>query len=94
MVTKIYQIKNISEVNYAFRDYNSQLFSFSDYELVAQLETSDALDETMLEFLFREGNNGQLQKTFPNMRSLSVSDVIEIEDRKYYINNIGYKVIK
>lgn len=94
MVTKIYQIKNISKVKYAFRDYNSQLFSFSDYELVAQLETSDALDETMLEFLFREGNNGRLQKTFPNIRSLSVSDIVEIENRKYYINNIGYKLIK
>lgn len=94
MITKIYQIKDISKVNYAFRDYNSQFFNFADYEQVAELETSDALDETMLEFLFQEGNNGHLQKNFPKMRSLSISDIIEIEGRKYYINMIGHELIK
>ena len=33
---KIYQIKDIANTVYAFRNYNKDLFNFDDYALVAE----------------------------------------------------------
>lgn len=85
----IYQTSNR---DYVFMNYDFALthnFNLYDYKLVASFET----EKEDLETIFIMGNNGELQKHF-NLRSLSVSDIIEINGKKYYIDSFGYQEIK
>ena len=90
---KIYQIKYIVNTLYAFRDYTSN-FNINDYDLIVE-ESYDShiSDEEICEIYFMLGNNGQLQNRYPDkkIRSISVSDIIEIDGIKYYVQNFGYK---
>lgn len=82
---KIYQTSNRE---YSFMDYewaSKHNFDFNDYELVATFET----DNCDLEHIFMLGNNGFLQKQF-KMRSISVSDIIQVNDRYYYTESVGF----
>ena len=94
-IIKIYQIKDIAGVVYAFRSYNKQMFNFNDYEKVAAFEFDecDTTDAT-LNKIFELGNCGTLKQLIPTMRSISVSDIIEIDGTKYYVDNIGFKKIE
>lgn len=93
---KIYQIKDVEKTMYAFREYDEKLFSMDDYEEVLSETYSTHLDgENIFEIYHMLGNNGVLQsRTDKKMHSLSVSDIIEVDGTKYYIQNIGYKEIK
>lgn len=85
----IYQLDINS--NYLFMSYEfakEHGFNLYDYKLVASFNT----DNTDLEHIFFIGNNGGLQKHF-KMRSLSVSDIIEINGKKFYIDSFGFKEI-
>lgn len=86
----IYQLDITS--NYVFMDYEFALthnFNLYDYKLVASFNT----EKEDLEDIFYIGNNGKLQEYF-KVRSLSVSDIIEINGKKYYIDSFGYQEIK
>lgn len=93
---KIYQIKDIENVEYAFKDYDFKLFSMDDYKEVLSETYSTHLDgEPLCEVYFMLGNNGTLQsRTGKKMHSISVSDIIEIDGTKYYVQDRGYKEIK
>lgn len=89
---KIYQIKDIEKTMYAFRDYNPD-FNFDDYELVAEFEAElVAGTDTSLEMVFEMGNtSNEFRQKHPKMHhSVSVSDVIELDGKHYYVNNFKF----
>ena len=94
----VYQIKDIRDCDYAFRGYEDAegKVNRDDYQLVVQGEEYKYDDVyTILENIFKEGNNGNLQrtKTLAPMRSISVSDVIGIDGKYYYVDTFGFKEI-
>lgn len=86
----IYQLDAYSKnifMNYDFaKEHNFNLY---DYKLVASFNT----DNTDLEHIFFIGNNGSLKRHFI-MRSLSVSDIIEIDGKKFFVDSFGFKEIE
>ena len=99
---KIHQIKDIQSVKYAFRDYDFAAnygLSFADYAEVehGELESKDfegaTYEETvinMLEYLFEKYNIG-LEDYPRGMHSLSVSDIVQLNDTCYYCDFSGWK---
>lgn len=89
---EIYQIKDIQNTKYAFMgyDYAKDKINIHDYRLVADFETS-TYD---LDKIYEWGNNGQLQKNFPIMRSMSMSDIIKVGAKYYYVDTFGFKEVE
>lgn len=93
---KVYQIKDFANTPYTFRDYMANVFNMEDYKQVAsfELEKLNTTEQT-LEKVFELGNiNQEIRNRFPEMRSISVSDIIELDGEKYYVNSFEYKNIK
>lgn len=92
---KIYQAK--LETDYAFMNYEyaqTKGIKEEDYILVASFEDETTEDDyTILNKLWNLGNDGTLQNTY-RMRSISVSDIIEIDGVKYYVDSFGFKEVK
>lgn len=85
---KVYQTNNR---NYVFMDYDfasKHDFNINDYKLVVDTE----LNTNDLEMIFTLGNNGYLTSKY-QMRSISISDIVEVNGKKYYVNAIGFKEI-
>lgn len=82
---KICQIKDIANTTYAFRNYNKDLFNFDDYALVAEKELDLGSAKHPAEAVFTLFNS-EIKEEF-EMRSASVSDIIEIDGKKYYVDN-------
>ena len=94
MKTKIYQIG--LESGYAFMNYEyaKDLIDMEDYTLVAECTPIDAKDvNSALDEIYWLGNNGTLAKIF-KMRSISVSDIIEIDGTEYYVDSFGFKKLE
>ena len=74
---KIYQTNNR---DYVFEgwEWSEKYFDIKDYDLV--LNVNIEIDD--LEEVFEKGNNGILKRFNPYMRSISVSDVIEVDGIK------------
>ena len=91
---KIYQIQFMRS-DYVFMgwEYAKDKFNIDDYKLVAEYEEQDYKDDFILNEVWNKGNNGELQCKFPNMYSVSVSNIIEIDDKKYYVDSFGFKEI-
>lgn len=90
---KIYQIKDIANTTYAFRDYYEQFFNIADYELKAERvfdTTGMESIEDLLEYIFEAGNDETGFKNQYDMRSVSVSDVIDVDGKKFYVNGMGF----
>lgn len=91
---KIYQ----ADINckWVFWDYEFALengFDMKWYKKVAEFDDDDGDDDIdILNKLWNIGNDGTLQQSF-RMRSISMSDVIEIDDVKYYVDRFGFKEI-
>ena len=95
MKFELYQITNPATVKYAFGSFRKDLFSMKDYGKpvyvgkVRRYEDEDA--EETLENLFRIFN-----VDFPKDyygRSLSVSDVVRLDDRYFYCGLVGWREI-
>ena len=83
---KIYQTSNR---DYSFMDFDfasKHNFDFKDYKQVASF-LSNSED---LEYIFTIGNNGYLTSKY-QMRSISVSDIIQVENKYYYVESVGFK---
>lgn len=101
MYIRIYQIKDIKNCNYAFRDYKESLFNINDYEVKYEGNYNKAVDgmkdATLLEMIYRDFNVvnqddvDRLKTLNYQGHSLSVSDVVELDNRKYYCNCFGWK---
>ena len=91
MKVKIYQLG--LESGYAFMnyDYAKDLIDMEDYELVAEFNLNQQTDSP-LDLIYMMGNDGTLAVNF-KMRSISVSDIIEIDGTKYYVDSFGFKKI-
>ena len=92
----IYQTDNR---DYSFMpwEYAEEKFNMNDYQEVlyftydGELENGDLLNK-----IFNDGNNGKLHNQFPDnrFRSLSVSDIVEVDGIKYYIDRFGFKELE
>ena len=87
----IYQIKDIANCIYAFRDYNTLNFSIKDYDIVYETYVNSVdTDSEICEDFFYRSNIGKL---IYNGHTLSVSDLICIDNKFYYCNSIGWEEI-
>lgn len=92
-LVKVYQAK--IDTPYVFFDFDVayKRFDFEkDYNKVYERETEVSKDHA-LDDIFEMGNMGELQQYADRMRSISVSDIIEIDDKFYYVEGFGFKDI-
>lgn len=78
----------------AFKDFNESVFDFSDYSKVYEYLEFNEFDDTpnLLEYLFEKFNLDH-PKDY-KAHSLSVGDIVCINDEDYYYcNGIGWKNI-
>ena len=92
----IYQTNNR---DYSFMpwEYAKEKFNMNDYQEVLYFTyDGDLENEDLLNKIFNDGNNGKIHNQFPDnrFRSLSVSDVIEVNGIKYYIDRFGFKELE
>lgn len=89
---KVYQAT--IEAPYVFFDYDlaEGKIKKEDYTLVCEGQSSitDNINR-LLEDVFRRGNMGELEPINGNMRSVSVSDIIEVDGKYYYVEGFGFK---
>lgn len=94
---KIYQIKEENLTKYGFMDYEfakEHGFNLNDYKVVAEFEIEEKEDIiNTLEEIYTKGNDGTLTSKY-KMRSISVSDIINIDDVNYYVDIFGFIVVK
>jgi len=91
----IYQIENSECVDYAFRPYNEKLFNPRDYKKVWQHDHITAYSvanphEDILEGLFNVFNVYETQPADFRGHSLSMSDVVVIDNKAYYCDMVGW----
>lgn len=94
MKYKIKQIKDIRNCEYAFSRYNrcKDQINLDDYEVVYEgeldyQEMPNALEELFDIFNVRRPNDFK-------GRSLSVSDIVEVDGENYYCDAAGWKKLK
>ena len=92
----IYQTDNR---DYSFMpwEYAKEKFNMNDYQEVLYFTyDGDLENEDLLNKIFNDGNNGKLHNQFPDnrFRSLSVSDIVEVDGIKYYIDSFGFKELE
>ena len=90
----IYQIKDIENTDYAFRSFDEKKFNFNDYKKVCGFETermNDMSNNEAAEEIFVSSNVGALQ--IPYGHTLSVSDIVRVDDDYFYCDIIGWKNI-
>lgn len=86
---KIYQIKDFENCPYTFMSWRfaGKFFDINDYELVYSYEDENPdLEEIFFKF------NMERPEDFTG-HSLSVSDVVEVNGKKYYVDSFGFKEI-
>lgn len=91
----VYQIKNPSECGYGFMPYDfaKNKLDINDYNLVASIniETNSKNPDIILEAAFAYGNmNKEYYTENPSARSISVSDILEYNGDKYYVDSLGF----
>lgn len=87
---KIYQAD--MNCKYVFRGYDEakENFTLLDYTKVAEYQTNIEDDDKILRNVWNDGNDGTLQEFF-TMRSVSMSDVIQIDNKYYYVDTFGFE---
>ena len=94
MKYKIKQIKDIRNCGYAFSHYNwcKDQINLGDYEVVYEGELECSEISEALEELF-EIFNIRHPEDFKG-RSMSVSDIVEVDGENYYCDAAGWKKLK
>ena len=89
MTTKQYTIYQLTNTDKLFRGYDPKNFTIDDYKVVAkgEIETTEV---NVLNDIFTSGNVGEIRANNPKMHSLSVSDLIEVDGVKYYVERFGF----
>ena len=96
MKYKILQLKNSKDVKYSFMGHDYAInngFSLDDYKLVYEndINTFGKCIDDILEKLFYIFN---IEKPLDfKGHSLSVSDIIELNNKKYYVDDFGFTKI-
>lgn len=94
MKYEIYQIEDIENCNYAFMNWRfaKPRFNFNDYKKVYEKDIIvDDIYET-LEYLFNIFNTVRMFDY--KGRSMSVSDIVKLGDKYYYVDSVGFKEIE
>ena len=94
MKYKLLQIKDWQNNPYVFRGLSTAQkygFSLADYEVVYEGELEEYDVEYALELLFSYFNLN-FAKDYKG-RSMSISDVVELDGKYYYCDNFGFKEI-
>ena len=91
---KIKQIKDVENCEYAFSHYNwcKDQINLDDYEVVYEGELDYPEMPNALEELF-DILNIRRQNDFKG-RSLSVSDIVEVDGDNYYCDAVGWVKLK
>ena len=94
MKYKIKQIKDVENCAYAFKRYEwaKNVIDLNDYEVVYEGELDYPEMPNALEELF-EIFNVRRPKDFER-RSMSISDVVEIDGKNYYCDFVGWEELK
>ena len=94
MKYKIKQIKDVENCAYAFKHYEwaKNVIDLNDYEVVYGGELDYPEMPNALEELFEIFNNKR-PKDFER-RSMSISDVVEIDGKNYYCDFVGWEELK
>ena len=94
MKYKIKQIKDVENCAYAFKRYEGakNVLDLNDYEVVYEGELDYPEMPNALEELF-EIFNVRRPKDFER-RSMSISDVVEIDGKNYYCDFVGWEELK
>ena len=94
MKYKIKQIKDVENCAYAFKHYEwaKNVLDLNDYEVVYEGELDCPEMPNALEELFEIFNNKR-PKDFER-RSMSISDVVEIDGKNYYCDFVGWVELK
>ena len=94
MKYKIKQIKDIRNCEYAFSHYNrcKDQINLDDYEVVYEGELECSEISEALEELF-EIFNIRHPEDFKG-RSMSVSDIVEVDGENYYCDAVGWVELK
>lgn len=97
IVAEVYQvIRNRHDVAFMDLDFikKHNLFDFKNYDKTATIELDDteANTDAILEEIFMYGNVNELFfENNPEARSISVSDIIKLNDKYYYCNPTGFE---
>ena len=96
-IIKVLQIKDLTATNYAFFDFDLKKFSLNDYKEIYTFEAefSTKSNDAIIEFLdrcFQKFNIGNKPIGYLG-HSLSVSDIIKIDNDYYYCESFGWKKI-
>ena len=88
----IYQTDNR---DYSFMpwEYAKEKFNMNDYkEVLYYTYDGEETERQLLDKIFNDGNNGNLHNQFPDnrFRSLSVSDIVEVDGTKWYVDRFGF----
>lgn len=86
----VFQVKDVANTPYAFRTYDNDRFNIYDYEYAGRIEAEEDTIDNMLERAYDLGNSGKLEKAHEKARSVSVSDLLELDGRLYYVDNSGF----
>ena len=94
MKYKIKQIKDVENCAYAFKRYEwaKNVLDLNDYEVVYEGELDCPEMPNALEELF-EIFNVRRPKDFER-RSMSISDIVEIDGKNYYCDFVDWKELK
>ena len=94
MKYKIKQIKDVENCAYAFKHYEwaKNVLDLNDYEVVYEGNLDSPEMPNALEELF-EIFNVRRPKDFER-RSMSISDVVEIDGKNYYCDFVGWEELK
>lgn len=97
----VYQIQETANCSYLFMGYDFAVENggpdMNDYEKVAEVEidTRDTDVTYVLDEVFTYGNtNIEYYDDNPKARSISVSDILEYNGNKYYVDSFGFKKLE
>ena len=89
----IYQLRETRDYGFMGWDFAKDKFNFNDYdEVLNYTYNGDLSERELLDEIFYEGNNGKLHNQFPDVRfrSISVSDIIEVDGTRWYVDRFGF----
>lgn len=101
MQFKLYQIKDIANTDYAFREYDEAKFNFADYKEVFNYDFPECFEPTdekeVCEYFWQKLNFEKAFGSDPEYayrgHSPSVSDVFFINNRYFYCDRTGWKEV-
>ena len=100
LIINVYQIQDVENCEYAFMNYEVAKSKggpdLKDYKKVAEFGITKAIQdrdvETILDMAFTYGNiKDDYFKYNPGARSISVSDILEYNGEKYYVDTTGFE---